>query len=104
MTIALTQPYEDLHFMTPLSEQRAETLVGFLARDLQGLVLDIGCGWGELLLRVITAAPDVAGFGIDLESEWIEHGRRLAAQRGLNHESLSSAVMQRPSALRRRMR
>jgi SAM-dependent methyltransferase len=84
MTISLTQPYEDLRFMTPLSEQRAEALVSFLARDLRGLVLDVGCGWGELLLRVITAAPDAVGFGIDLDTESIEHARQLAAQRGLN--------------------
>jgi SAM-dependent methyltransferase len=84
MTIALTQPYEDLRFMTPLSEQREETLVRFLARDLRGLVLDIGCGWGELLLRVITAVPDAVGFGIDLDGEAIEHARQLAAQHGLN--------------------
>jgi SAM-dependent methyltransferase len=84
MTITLTQPYEDLRFMTALSEQRAETLVKFLARDLRGLVLDIGCGWAELLLRVITAAPDAAGFGVDLDGESIQHGRQLAAQRGLN--------------------
>ncbi len=84
MTITVAQPYEDLRFMTPLSEQRADTLVSFLARDLRGVVLDIGCGWGELLLRVISSAPDAVGFGIDLDSESIEHGRELAAQRGLN--------------------
>ena len=83
MTITLTQPYEHLHFMTPLSEHRADTIVRFLARDLQGVVLDIGCGWGDLLLRVLAAAPDAVGFGIDLDGESIEHGRRLAEQRGL---------------------
>ena len=84
MTITLTQPHADLRFMTPLSEQRADSLVGFLAGDLRGGVLDIGCGWGELLLRVATTAPDAVGFGIDLDGESIEHGRQLAAQRGLS--------------------
>lgn len=83
MTITLTQPYEHLHFMSPLSELRADTVVGFLARDLQGVVLDLGCGWGELLLRVIAAAPDAVGFGIDVDGESIAHGRQLAEQRGL---------------------
>jgi SAM-dependent methyltransferase len=83
ITITLTQPYEDLRFMAPLSEQRAETLVKFLARDLRGVVLDIGCGWSELLLRVINRAPDAVGFGIDLDGEAIERARQLATQRGL---------------------
>lgn len=50
VTITLAQRYEDLTFEAPLSEERAGELVGFLTRDLHGTVLDIGCGWAELLL------------------------------------------------------
>lgn len=83
MTISLTQPYDDLMFMTPLSEQRAERLVRFVGDDLHGTVLDIGCGWAELLLRVVAAAPDARGVGVDIHAGSIEHARRLAEQRGL---------------------
>lgn len=83
VTIVLAQPYEDLQFMTPLSEQRAERLVRFLVRDLRGTVLDLGCGWGELLLRVVAAAGDAHGVGIDVSDESIAHARQLAEQRGL---------------------
>jgi SAM-dependent methyltransferase len=83
VTITLAQPYEDLTFMTPLSEQRAAKLVAFLAHDLQGTVLDIGCGWAELLLRVVAAAPNARAIGVDRDETSIEHGRELAEQRGL---------------------
>ena len=83
MTITLAPPHDDLTFMTPLSEQRAGELVAFLADGLHGTVLDIGCGWGELLLRVVAAAPDARGLGIDTDEESIEHARNLAAGRGL---------------------
>jgi SAM-dependent methyltransferase len=83
VTITLAQPYEDLTFMTPLSERRAEKFVRFLADGLHGVVLDIGCGWAELLLRVLTAAPGAHGVGIDLDEPSIEHGRDLAAVRGV---------------------
>ncbi len=53
MTIDLRQPFEDLMFMSPLSEQRAERLVRFIAEGLDGTVLDVGCGWAELLLRTV---------------------------------------------------
>lgn len=71
-------------FMTALSEDRADRLVGFIAADLQGTVVDIGCGWAELLLRVVAAAPGCRGIGVDLDAEAIEHGRYLAEQRSLN--------------------
>lgn len=83
MTITLAQPYQDLMFMTPLSEERADQLVGFLTRDLHGTVLDIGCGWAELLLRAVAAAPDVRGIGVDTNEASIEHARQLVEERGL---------------------
>jgi hypothetical protein len=83
VTISLAQPYEDLTFMTPLSEKRAAQLVGFLTCDLHGTVIDIGCGWAELLLRAVAAAPDARGVGVDTNEASIEHGRQLVERRGL---------------------
>jgi len=84
MIIDLTPPHEHLRFMTPLSEQRAGVLIRHLTHDLRGgLVLDLGCGWGELLLRAASAAADARGAGIDTDAEAIAHGRRLAEQRGI---------------------
>lgn len=73
-----------LTFMTPLSQARADRLVGFVASGLDdGVVADVGCGWAELLLQVLEAAPAARGVGIDLDEPAIEHGRDLAARRGL---------------------
>ncbi|MGH3025146.1 MAG: SAM-dependent methyltransferase [Gaiellaceae bacterium] len=84
MSIALAAAYEDLTFMTPLSEVRASRLVSFLSDGLDGgVVLDIGCGWAELLLRVVEAVPSCTGVGIDLDAESIEYGKRVAQERGL---------------------
>jgi cyclopropane fatty-acyl-phospholipid synthase-like methyltransferase len=69
--------------MAPLSEQRAQRLVSFLAAGRPGSVLDIGCGWAELLLRVLEAIPDAVGEGVDLDQEAISHGQSLAVLRGL---------------------
>jgi hypothetical protein len=83
VAIVLREPYEDLTFMTPLSEERADKLVAFLATGGDGIVVDIGCGWAELLLRVIGASPQASGIGVDLDVAAIEHGRVLARERGL---------------------
>ncbi|MGW5130612.1 SAM-dependent methyltransferase [Streptomyces sp. NPDC004135] len=72
-----------LTFHGPLSETRAETLVRRLADTSPRTVLDIGCGRGELMLRVLAAAPHATGIGIDLDAEDLARGRRAAEARGL---------------------
>ena len=47
-----------LTFHGPLSEVRAARIVARLTANRPRTVLDIGCGWGELMLRVLAAAPD----------------------------------------------
>lgn len=73
----------NLAFHGPLSETRATDLVVRLAATQPKTVLDIGCGWGEFLLRLLDAAPGATGVGIDLNAEDLARGRTLAATRGL---------------------
>ncbi|MFD7320479.1 class I SAM-dependent methyltransferase [Streptomyces sp. NPDC059875] len=72
-----------LTFHGPLSETRAARLIERLAAGSPASVLDIGCGWGELLLRVLEAAPGATGVGIDVNGEDLARGRILAKERGL---------------------
>ncbi|MFV0132068.1 SAM-dependent methyltransferase [Streptomyces sp. HMX87] len=46
-------------------------------------LLDIGCGWGEFMLRLLEAAPGATGVGIDLDEEDLDRGRANAEARGL---------------------
>jgi SAM-dependent methyltransferase len=80
---SFTPPHLDLTFMAPLSEERAARLVRFVADGRPGTVLDIGCGWAALLLRVLTAVPEAIGEGVDLDEVAIAHGRELADAAGL---------------------
>lgn len=52
-----------LAFHNPLSEARAAGIVRRLAGAGPRTVLDLGCGWGELMLRVLTAVPEARGSG-----------------------------------------
>lgn len=72
-----------LTFHGPLGEPRAADLTARLAAHRPATVLDIGCGWGELMLRVLAAAPGASGVGLDIDEEDLARGRALAARRGL---------------------
>ncbi|MFI9170682.1 SAM-dependent methyltransferase [Streptomyces lincolnensis] len=72
-----------LTFHGPLSETRATTLIRRLAATKPTTVLDIGCGWGEFMLRVLDAVPRANGVGVDLREEDLARGRRDATARGL---------------------
>ncbi|MYV40350.1 methyltransferase domain-containing protein [Streptomyces sp. SID1328] len=72
-----------LTFHGPLSSARADAIVGRLSANRPHTVLDIGCGWGELLLRVLEAVPEARGTGIDLNETDLARGRRSAEERGL---------------------
>jgi cyclopropane fatty-acyl-phospholipid synthase-like methyltransferase len=73
-----------LAFHGPLSEARATRLVERLTQARPGTVLDIGCGWGELMLRILAAAPSATGLGIDVHEPDLARGRDNARSRGLS--------------------
>ncbi|WP_431040654.1 SAM-dependent methyltransferase [Streptomyces sp. P1-3] len=74
-----------LTFHGPLSEARADRIVRRLTRTGPATVLDIGCGWGELTLRILgtEAGASTTGVGIDIDADDLARGRRNAEARGL---------------------
>ena len=76
-----------LTFHGPLSTDRADRLVADLAARTPATVVDYGSGWGELLLRVLTALPEARGTGIDIHGPDVVRGRALAAERGLTERA-----------------
>jgi cyclopropane fatty-acyl-phospholipid synthase-like methyltransferase len=72
-----------LTYHGPLSTARAERLISRLAATEPGTVLDIGCGWGELMLRILEAAPKATGVGVDIDAPDLARGRANATERGL---------------------
>ncbi|MFJ4242962.1 SAM-dependent methyltransferase [Streptomyces iakyrus] len=80
----MTPPHRTrLTFHGPLSETRADALVQRLTRHHPTTVLDIGCGPGELMLRVLATTPEATGTGIDLDADDLARGRKAAEDRGL---------------------
>jgi SAM-dependent methyltransferase len=72
-----------LIFHGPLSEARSARITERLARTGPCTVLDIGCGWGELMLRILAAVPAATGLGVDTDEGDLVRGREAAQARGL---------------------
>ncbi|HLU27826.1 MAG TPA: class I SAM-dependent methyltransferase [Glycomyces sp.] len=75
--------YGCLEFNSPIAPWRADRLVAALAAARPRRIVDIGCGWGELLLRLAAALPEAVATGVDVDAELLERGRSNAAERGL---------------------
>jgi ubiquinone/menaquinone biosynthesis C-methylase UbiE len=75
--------YDHLTFNAPLADARADEIARRLAAAGPRDVLDIGCGWGELMLRVVEQAPGSVGTGLDHDERLLERGRRVADDRRL---------------------
>jgi SAM-dependent methyltransferase len=80
--------YSRMRWNTPLSGEHAELLLDRLEIPPGASITDLGCGWGELLIRAVAAGEahrdqPCRGVGVDTDAALLEHGRALAAARGL---------------------
>ena len=83
--VELPPLYHDLTYNAPLSTERARRLAAFLADDGDGHIVDVGCGWAELLLTALELAPRMVGTGIDVDADVLARARASAVARSLSH-------------------
>jgi cyclopropane fatty-acyl-phospholipid synthase-like methyltransferase len=76
--------YARMRWNAPLSVDHAELLMDRLDVRPGGSVVDLGCGWGELLLRVVDRAARATGTGIDTDAGALSRANRLARDRHLD--------------------
>ena len=67
----------DLALLNPLGEERLDEVLGLLDLAPGSRVLDVGCGKGELLLR-LAARYDVEALGVDISESYLESARARA--------------------------
>lgn len=68
-----------LAFAHPMSEAAIEAAIAALPLAAEPLILDTGCGNGEILLRTLRAHPGARGLGVDLDADAIAEARDHAA-------------------------
>lgn len=78
-----TIAHSDHTFCSPLSSSKADQLVALLDLPAGARTLDVGCGKGELLLRLVQRYG-ATGVGVDPNSEFLREARAGAAMRGIS--------------------
>lgn len=72
-----------MRWNAPLSEAHASMLLDSLELDDAASIVDLGCGWGELLMRAVAGRPALRGIGVDSDPTAISRGRSLVVRSGL---------------------
>ena len=75
--------YGHLDCNSPIASWRFDRQVDECAAAGPQTIVDIGCGWGELLQRVTATVPGAKAHGIDSDVELLERGRAGAIERGI---------------------
>lgn len=75
--------YGHLDCNSPIAAWRLDRQVEECAAAQPRVIVDIGCGWGELLQRVTAKVPGAKAYGIDSDAELLQRGRAGAAARGI---------------------
>ena len=77
--------YAGMRWNAPLSVEHAQLLLERLELAGAAKMLDLGCGWGELLMRAVEAGgPGTTGVGVDRDEQVLARARPLATSRGLD--------------------
>jgi hypothetical protein len=76
--------HPQLAWNTPLSISHADRLLASLEPSHGSRFVDLGCGWGGLLLRALTATPRSTGLGVDRNPAYLDRAVRAARGLGLS--------------------
>jgi cyclopropane fatty-acyl-phospholipid synthase-like methyltransferase len=75
--------HRSMRWNTPLSPERADHLIGQLEVRESGRIVDLGCGWGGLLLRALGTAEGWTGEGVDENPSYVARANENALSRGM---------------------
>src|SRR4051794_302798 len=81
MPSASNRAHRGLPFANPMSEAAVDRMLDGLRLRPGALVLDTGCGSGEMLLRALERDPTWRGLGVDLDEDAIAQARARAGER-----------------------
>jgi SAM-dependent methyltransferase len=83
--------YQHMRWNTPLSEAHADLLLDRLGVEGKDQIADLGCGWGQLLIRAVAKSPMCQGVGVDTAQWALARGRAEAIELGVSDRVVFTA-------------
>jgi SAM-dependent methyltransferase len=80
-------------FANPMSEAAVEATIAALPVPREPLILETGCGAGEILLRTLRYHPGSRGLGVDLDADPVAEARRRARDLPVRFEVRDAATV-----------
>ncbi len=80
---ATTIGHADRAFLGPLSEEKADRLIDWLALSPGARIADVGCGKGAFLIRLLSRHPEVSAVGIDINPAFLAQAAAAAERAGV---------------------
>lgn len=78
----------DIHpILNPLSEESLRQVLRRARIGAAPRVLDLGCGLGSWIFRLVEMHPDATCVGVDMEASFIDRARIEAKRRGIEHQT-----------------
>jgi SAM-dependent methyltransferase len=82
-----------LPFANPMGEAAVDAALAALPLPARALILDTGCGSGEMLLRVLRLHRGARGLGVDLDADAIAEARQSAGDLPAEFEVRDAATV-----------
>jgi SAM-dependent methyltransferase len=83
-----------LPFASPVSEAAVDAAISALPLPVNALILDTGCGNGELLRRALSAHASARGLGVDLDPDAVAEAQRRADGLAARFEVRDAATLE----------
>jgi SAM-dependent methyltransferase len=83
-----------LAFAHPISETAVDAAIAALPLPASPVVLDTGCGSGEILIRTLRSHAPARGLGVDLDADAIAEARSLAEGLRVRFEVRDAATVE----------
>jgi cyclopropane-fatty-acyl-phospholipid synthase len=84
MSYSCGYAYQQSDTLHTMQEQKLRRISQKLGLEKGGELLDIGCGWGGLLLYAAKHYPNVRGVGVTLSEEQYLHAHRAIREQGVS--------------------